>query len=283
MSTTSRSASLSPARQLTPTAEPIARTWSEPWDEEQSLLSGITIDYGPADRLGRLFLKAETAAREAGVRLSFAPLEAMADINRNNRSSWRPLVPLFIPGLGGITPETGFCILGRNRQGEVVATQAARLYTWTDTNFKEEAESLRMFYGDPQRSRQPGEECRVSAPSATSIAGRVVFSGGTWFRPDYRSRGLMHCLPRISKGVAYTRWFSDITLTVMAESVIAGGTDRRAGYEHMEWDVELINTPVGSARFALLWTRREALLDYLLEFLDRPDAQVDPIVYDRTA
>ncbi len=265
------------------TPEPAARTWSEPWDNEQTLLSGINIDYGPADRLGRLFLKAETAARDAGVRLSFAPLEAMADINRNNRNSWRPLVPLFIPGLGGITPETGFCILGRNRQGEVVATQAARLYSWTDTNLKQEAESLRMFYSDPQKVRQPGEECRVSAPSASQIAGRVVFSGGTWFRPDYRNRGLMQFLPRISKGVAFTRWFSDITLTVMAESVIAGGTDRRAGYEHMEWDVELINTPVGSARFALLWTRREALLDYLLEFLDRSDAQVDPLVYNRTA
>jgi hypothetical protein len=230
-----------------------------------------------------LFQKAEASAHEAGVRLSFAPLEAMLDVNRNNSETWRPLVPLFIPELGGVTPETGFCILARNRQGEVVATQAARLYTWTNTNLKTEAESLRMFYRDPEHSRGPTEACRVSAPSATEISGRVVFSGGTWFRPDYRGRGLMYSLPRLSKGVALTRWFSDYTLTVMAESVVKGGTDRRAGYDQMEWDVELINTPVGSARFALLWTRREALLEYLLEFLDRPDAEVDSVVNYRTA
>jgi hypothetical protein len=258
-------------------------SWIEPWDGKKSIIPDITLDYGPVDQLARLFQKAEAAAHEAGVWLSFAPLEAMLDVNRNNSRTWRPLVPLFIPEIGGVTPETGLCILARNRQGEVVATQAARLYTWTNTNLKAEAESLRMFYRDPQSSRGATEECRVSAPSATNISGKVVFSGGTWFRPDFRGRGLMYSLPRLSKAVALTRWYSDYTLTVMAESVVNGGTDRRAGYNHMEWDVELIDTPVGSARFALLWTEREALLEYLLEFLDRPDPQVDAVVDYRTA
>lgn len=252
-----------PARTVAASATARPSAWDAPWNDEQSLLSSITVDYGPPEPIARLFLKAETAAREAGVRLSFAPLEALADINQQHRDSWRPLLPLFMPGLGGVTPETGFCILGRNRAGEVVATQAARLYTWTDTNFKAEAESLRLFYRDPARA-QPGEACRVTATSAEQIYGRIAFSGAVWFRPDYRNRGLQYNLPRLSRVLAFTRWYTDITLSIMAESVARAGAAERAGYRNVDWDVQLTNSPVGTVRCALIWMPQEHLLEDLV-------------------
>src|SRR5215813_2931016 len=118
---------------------------------QRPLLSDITVEHGPVDLLGRLFLKADTAARRRGVTLSFAPMQDLMDVNRANPETWRPLLPLFDPACGGITDDNSFCILGHNAKGEVVATQAARLYDWADTSFHEEASSLRLFYAEPAR------------------------------------------------------------------------------------------------------------------------------------
>ena len=43
----------------------------------RSLLDGITLDYGPADLLGRFFLKADAALRARGILLSFATLDEL--------------------------------------------------------------------------------------------------------------------------------------------------------------------------------------------------------------
>ena len=143
-------------------------------DAGESILDGITIDYGPADALNRLFLNADTATRAKGIRLSFASMDELVDANRRNLDSWQPLVPIFDPEIGGITDKNGFCIVGRNADGEIIATQAARLYNWTDTDLKQEGESLRMFYADPDKSKREGESCTISAPSATRMVGRAV-------------------------------------------------------------------------------------------------------------
>src|SRR5262245_42280813 len=172
----------------------------------RSILSDITIEHGPVDLFGRFFLKADTAARERGVFLSFAPLQELVEANRRNRDTWRPLLPLFDPVVSGATTEDSFCIVGRNSSGEIVATQAARLYRWGDTTFHEEAESLRLLYADPERSKQPNETVEVTAKDAKKITGLVIFGGGAWYRPDYRGRQLAQILTRISRACAYTRW-----------------------------------------------------------------------------
>src|SRR5262245_28317435 len=169
------------------------------------LLSDITVEHGPVDLIGRLFLKADTAARRRGVTLSFAPMQDLIDVNRANPETWRPLLPLFDPACGGITDDNAFCILGRNAGGEIVATQAARLYHWGDTSFHEEASSLRLFYAEPERLKGADERVEVTAPMAKSLTGEVIFAGGIWYRPDYRGIGLPYILPWISRTYAYTR------------------------------------------------------------------------------
>lgn len=249
----------------------------------RSLLDGITIDYGPPELLARVFLKAEAQAREAGVRLEFATFEQLIEVNRAQKQNWRPLLPIFQPGLGGIGPENGFCILGYNSNGEVVATQAARLFTWTNTNFKAEAESLRLFYADPERSKQEGESCRVTARSAEDMFGRVAFSGAVWYHPNYRGHGLTSCVTRISKALAFTRWYTDVTLSIMAEEVVKQGTARRVGYSNVEYEVMLTNSPVGTVRTALIWMRPPEMLEHLEGYLRRADPQIDRIIHDGAA
>jgi hypothetical protein len=138
----------------------------------------ITLQHGPPALLGRFFLKADAAARARGVTLSVAPLEQLMEVNRRNTETWKPLVPTFDPARGGATAETGFCILGRDRAGEVVATQAARFFDWTDSDLETEFTSLRMHYADPKASARADEVCQITAPTAMKLGGRVIFTGG---------------------------------------------------------------------------------------------------------
>lgn len=242
------------------------------------LLSDIMVEHGPVDLLGRLFLKADTSARKRGITLSFAPMQDLMDINRANPETWRPLLPLFDPACGGITNDNSFCILGHNPQGEVVATQAARLYDWADSSFHEEASSLRLFYAEPARLKGEREQVEVTAPVARKLSGAVIFAGGIWYRPDYRGIGLPYILPWLSRCYAYTRWKHDFSLSIMAEEVYKRGMAQRSGYSKVDWEVWLRNTPVdpdGELRCALVYMDSGELLDGAASFLAGFDTQVD--------
>jgi hypothetical protein len=120
-----------------------------------SFLSEIRLEHGPVDLIGRFLRYADTLNRAQGVVLSFATLEELQDVNERNRDSWKPLFPAFNPKLNAVPPDQAFCLLGRG--GEVVSAQAARLYSWEGTNLRQEAESLRWFYGSGGKQTAGGE------------------------------------------------------------------------------------------------------------------------------
>jgi hypothetical protein len=242
----------------------------EPLPTSGRLPSQLKIEYGPVSLLGRFFLWADTAARDRGVTLFFATLQDLVQANKANSDSWRPLFPVFDPALGGITPETGFVIIGRNKDGQVVATQAARLYDWSETTLRDEAISLRMLYADPDAAFARGDRCEITAPVAKTIAGRVVFSGAGWYRRDFRSKGLATILPRISRAYAFTRWNTDFTISIMADAVVAGGMAERCGYTKVEYSsVEVLASPIGLVPGALVWMPADELLADLATMMDQ--------------
>ncbi|BAM86948.1 conserved hypothetical protein [Bradyrhizobium oligotrophicum S58] len=223
--------------------------------------SNLRIDHGPVSLLGRFFLAADTAAQGRGISIYFGSLQDLLDINSANSDSWRPLVPIFQPDLGGATAENTFVMVGKDKDGEVVATQAGRYYDWTDTTLREEAISLRMFYADPAAALARGDGCTIATPVGSTISGRVVFSGAGWYRRDFRGRGLARILPRISRAYAHARWNTDFTISMMADAVIAGGMADRTGYTRIERSsVELVVSPLGSMRCGLVWMPVQEML-----------------------
>jgi predicted nucleic acid-binding Zn ribbon protein len=242
----------------------------EPLPTSGRLPSHLKVKYGPVGLLGRFFLWADTAAKDRGVTLFFATLQDLVQANKANSDSWRPLFPVFDPALGRITPETGFVIIGRDKEGQVVATQAARLYDWSDTTLKHEATSLRMFYADPDAALARGDRCEILAPAAKTITGRVVFSGAGWYRRDFRSKGLATILPRISRAYAFTRWNTDFTISIMTDAVVAGGMAERCGYTKVEHSsVEVVASPIGVVLGALVWMPADQLLTDLAAMMDQ--------------
>jgi hypothetical protein len=227
---------------------------------KKSFVSGLVVEHGPTELLGKVILSADTEARRRGVFLSFARMEELVAANRANSASWRPLLPIFDPKCGQFSADSAFCLLGRNEAGEIVLSQAARFFDWRHTSFHEEATSLRLFYHDPASLKGEDETIEVTAPMARRISGRIAFTGAHWCRPDFRERGLPSITPRLARALAIGRWDIDLACTIMAADIYSRGVARRAGYFNSEWTVELKNTPTGTFPAALLWSMRGSVI-----------------------
>jgi hypothetical protein len=168
-----------------------------------------------------------------------------------------------------------------------VATQAARLFQWDGTDFHEEAESLRLWYSDPRRSKRPGEKIEVTAHDARKLTGQVMFAGGIWYRADYRGLQLPQIIPRISRAYAYTRWKHTYSTSIIVDAVQAkSGMAQKSGYSHVDWAVTLTGSVCGPSetiRCALVWMDTDELLAGVERFMTSFDTEVDTLVYQRRA
>jgi hypothetical protein len=244
-------------------------------------LGELRIEHGPTDLVRRFLRYADALNRQQGVVLSFAPLEELQAVNESNRDSWKPLLSIFDPRLNSIAPDDAFCLLGRNAEGEVVSAQGGRLYTWQSTNLKEEAESLRWFYADPEASKRPGESCVVTAPSAPHISGRVAFLGAVWYRPDYRKRMPTVVDLRIGHYYALAKWRPDHLALIMVEALANKGLAPRFG-RPPEWEVRFTNNiSFGDSRLALIQASGEETLGRFLQYMEEHESEIDAVLGER--
>jgi hypothetical protein len=249
---------------------------------DRAFIGQLAIDHGPRQLLEPFFRDADAAARRAGVRLTFGDFAELVALNKANGDNWGPLIPLFDPANGALHADQAFCLIGRNHAGEAVAAHAVRLFHWPATSFKEEAESLRLFYSESAHRKHSRETCTITAPSAREVRGRVAYSGAAWVRPDYRGRALALVLPRLAKAYAFTRWRPDFIVSWMTEATYKRGLIAHVGYTTIDWAVEMRQSFVGDLRFAFLSMREPGLLDYVRNF-STSLAQVDGRVGQRRA
>jgi GNAT superfamily N-acetyltransferase len=253
-----------------------------PARSSKSILTDIVVEHGPVDVFGSFFLHCELETRRRGVALEFCGPEDLVTANQNNRASWKSLVPMFHPKYGIISAENSFSIAGRNAHGEIVTVNSIMKYEWAATDFVDEASSLRLFYADPERMRQPGEECIVTSTRARCIRGRVAISGSAWVRQDYRGLGLSALLPRFIKAYAATRWPLDCIFGLMIEGVQQRGFATQFGFDNLDWEARWVNSIMGTNRLAILWTDVDFLATDLRAVLDRA-AEVDRGILKRNA
>jgi hypothetical protein len=227
-----------------------------------SFMEDVRVDYGPNDVLTKLFIAADGVLQDNEVVLSFASFEELVAVNQANRDSWLPLNPTFDPKNGNVGPDCAFTLLGRNRSGRVVTAQAMRIFDWPHTNFKKEAESLRLLYANPPcRAGRPG--CEVTAPSAHSITGRVGYGGAVWLHPSVRGRRMVSSMSRIGRAYALTRWQIDIAFGVTSTGGLASGFIGDAGFVHEEKGIAFADPKEGPLDAALFWiTSAEMIQDF---------------------
>ncbi len=252
-----------------------------------SFLKRLNLKYGPSELMARFFLKAVHAAADRGVFLEFGTFAQLWEVNQKNANSWFPITTSFRENPGGVSDDTGFVFLGRNHLGDVVATQSARIFDWSDTNFKREAEELRFFYADPDRDKAPNESCIISAPNATEITGRVALGGGIWYRPDFRRLQLGEIISRMGRAYAFALWNYDSLIATITQQNVGKAFDKRIGFRDVSPKSIIMRHsptfPEGDLYLALARMTPMQLIDDTFGFLADFDTQVDVRVDQRRA
>lgn len=270
-------------------APALVRSTSLDRGRHRSFLADVVIDKGPRQMLGRLMLMVDTDFREKGVIVSYATFDELVAVNKTNTASWSPLLPIFDPAVSAVGPENGNVLIGRNSSGEVVYTQAVRHFDLTGTLLKDELESLRVLYRDPEASRVPGEAVEVSAPIASVPREDALFTGAQWYRPDYRKKGLLPLATVLTRCIYIARWDPGFAYSFCAPAVVRGGVPATARMRS-EWGVTMINTPVlrnGTIPAALIWSNAQDMLEVLQDYAAgrsaAADSKIDVLVPDRAA
>jgi hypothetical protein len=248
-----------------------------------AFLERLRIDQEPVGLLGRYFAQIAEVATSKGVGLSVESINALHDLNRQNRDSWRPLVPALDPDYNRLDDTNAFCLIAYDETGEPVASGGCRLYNWTTTNYLNELESLRMFYSEPARSAELCETCVVSAAGARNVTGVVVYAGAAWCHPKVRGMALSSIIPRTSKALALAKWNFDYMVGLMLEESMRRGLGQRFGYATPELAAQIVDRSGTARSFAVLSMPREDVVTHVRQFSAGQGAQVDALINRRLA
>lgn len=193
----------------------------------------LTIEHGPAELLGRFVIAGDRVARGVGLGLRLRhDFDRLSQLNdeQSKIGNWYPLMDMFNPERTDVSPQNAFWIAGEDETGDIVATYAARIYYWPDTNLAEQA--VAMAYG-----RDDGQRCVVTAPAAKEMTGLIMSVGGAWVRPDFRGRELSQLLPRMAKAYALSRWPLNWVLGYCTPTTVEKGVAAGYGSKHFSYSV----------------------------------------------
>jgi len=160
-------------------------------------------------------------------------------------------------------PENSYWISGEDEHGEIILTQAGRVYYWPDTTLEQEARL--MFHG----GRERGQRCVVTAADAKLITGVVFYGGAGWVRPEFRGRRLMRLVPRLGRAYALARWPVDWGISFVLPNLVDNGVAAGYGYQRASYSIYFPGSVVGDVDVVLVsLSVSEAYADFA-EALDR--------------
>jgi hypothetical protein len=213
------------------------------------LPDALTIKHGPAQLLARFVLEGDKAARETGVRLRLRhDFGDLVYVNKHAvvRRSWYPLLDIFNPEYSDLVPENSYWISGEDEHGEIILTQAGRVYYWPDSTLEQEARM--MFCG----GREKGQRCVVTAADAQLITGVVFYGGSGWVRPDFRGKRLMRLVPRLGRAYALARWPVDWGISFVSPVLVEKGVAAAYGYKNASYSLSFPESLWGDLEVVLV-------------------------------
>jgi hypothetical protein len=117
-----------------------------------------------------------------------------------------------------------------------------------------------MMYG-----RDDGQPVVMTTDVPKTISGVVQSMGATWVRPDYRSRGLSHLLPRIGRAYGLSRWPIDWIIAFVKMEHYQNGYAFGYGARHFSGSV--IYPEHHLPELVLCYTARDEAYDDLDSYL----------------
>ena len=172
----------------------------------------------------------------------------------------RPLTPNFDPDTSFLLDSDGFWMMGWDRSGQIVMTQAARLYDCQAMSVADLHQSLHAFYTMPARHAEQGETCRSQALAAHSIRGHVCYHGELWLAPAYRGLCLTDPLAKLLMVIVLFRWAPDYLFGMAQPGICTKGVAARYGYRNMQPGGMIWTVPSqGTLDEWIIWNNREQL------------------------
>ena len=175
------------------------------------------------------------------------------------------LAPKFDPERNDLNEATAFWIMGRDPQGEIVHTQAARTI---DLGGHSLANYLQASFCEFTPAGYEIDKARSlyrSAPGSRAITGNVCYHGELWLKGGpggYRGHGLTAALPRLALALAHMAWSPDYMFGLVHPMAACRGLAAREGYMHLE--------PGG-----ILWQRkdRDEIYDEWMVWMSHSDLE----------
>jgi hypothetical protein len=228
------------------------------------LPDALTIKHGPARLLARFVVEGDRASRHFGVQLRLRyDFDELVYVNKQQVSAgtWFPLVNMFDPKYCDLNAENSYWLCGENDTGEVVLTQAGRVFDWPNTNLEEQARL--MFYG----GREEGQQCRITAEMARRIRGMVFCAGSHWIHPEFRGQHLSELTARLGRAYAAARWPIDWAIALITPALVKKGVARGYGYKHTSPSVFFPGSYLGDLELVIAYLSAEETYEDLASFL----------------
>jgi hypothetical protein len=230
----------------------------------QRLPDALLIKHGPAPLLSRFVLEGDRYFRNHGVNLRLRyDFDELLYINKQEvaRGTWYRLLDIFNPEYSDLTAENAYWISGEDENGEIVLTQAGRVYHWPESTLADEARL--MFYG----GRDVGQSCRVTSEAAEKISGYVFNGGGLWLRRDFRGKGFPSVIGRLGRSYATARWPLDWATCFVTPGLVEKGVAGTYGYQRMSPSLFFPGSPIGDVEAVVLYAEPQEIYDDLSGFL----------------
>ena len=247
------------------------------------LLDGLQVQYGPVTLLGRFFLLADALLANAGVTLFRTSLAEAAATQAANADSWHMFPPMLDSRLSSIPSEFSYGLLGRNDRGEVVCAQGGRVYDVPGRSFADLVLDQSFFFGAEIPPAPGFPTASVTAPSASMVKGRFVYSGGLWIHPDYRGKHLAGVLPRLSRCYALAMWDTEFTVGMVREDNAIPKLLAAYGYNRIEPRFTITGLAPTPLSWLLMIMERSELIADLTRFVDAHASQIDAAIRDGSA
>ncbi len=188
--------------------------------------------------------------------------ETFAKLRRQTRSA--KVSPMFDPEFNNLNQFNSFCMIARNRHGEICALQACRLDT-VDGSLADWA--MRWMAGHYLMRSElvtPSQD-QVPASSVTQdISGPVVYHGELWIDNTFRDKECSTYFPRLALLLSLIKWQPNAIWGLIGGPVATKGLSIRIGYPHMEnnffrWEI----APNGASNREFITLARKSDLEFL--------------------
>ncbi len=199
----------------------------------------------------------EDAAAQKGIKLTIGfDFHKYISLARATPTK-EPTTLNFQPDHSPIRLGDGFWMMGADKNNNVAALQAVRLYKLSHCNFAEELEKEFGAYLD--LDAYPHDSCTCTSPSAKKMIGKVAYHGDLWVRKDYRGQGMPTVMAGLAFGVAFAMWSPDFVCALVARELLDKGVVAQYGYVHDELGgLKLVRQNVLN-EYLLVWLTGEEL------------------------